>query len=162
MQRFGVEIHLIDKDLILLTFKRKMRMKKKMILFTVIALLVGVVGCEDKTTQYEIYENHDISACGIEDPLRNIEWLSEYCRKIKEQKKDLNINIYLLKVIDKEEYIFQTVYPSQIEHYFSMSYRNCLGDIVFHWESINPPNPQYEDFMEDKEYLGRLFSIVKH
>ena len=66
-------------------------------------LIMGIEGCEDKEPQYEIYENHDISACGVEDPLENIEWLSEYCKKVKGQKDISSIHIYLLKVIDKDE-----------------------------------------------------------
>ena len=138
-----------------------MKTKKVFLIIPLLFLIIGMGGCEDNVPQYEIYENHEISACGVEDPLRNIEWLSEYCRKIIEQKEYSNINIHLFKVIDKDEYIFQTVYPSQIEHYFSNSYRNCSGYIIFHWESVNAPNPSYQDFMEDKEYLGKLFSMVK-
>jgi hypothetical protein len=135
---------------------------KTKILIIITALLFLIIGaCKKKESQFEIYENHDISACGVEDPLRNIDWLVEYCRKIKEQKDREEYIIYLLKVIGKEEYVFKTSWPSQIEHYYSINYRNCSGDIIFHWETITPPSPYYEDFMEDKEYVAELFHLIK-
>ena len=124
-------------------------------------LIMGIGGCEDKEPQYEIYENHDVSACGVEDPLENIEWISEYCKKVKGQKDISSIHIYLLKVIDKDEYIFEISVPSQIEHYYSTNYRNCSGDIVFRWETVSTPNPSYQDFIKDKELITELFYMVK-
>jgi hypothetical protein len=34
--------------------------------------------CKEKEPEYDIYENHSISACGINDPLINFEWLAEF------------------------------------------------------------------------------------
>ena len=50
-------------------------MKTKTFLLTVITLafLLGATGCErGKEPKFEIYENHEVSACGIKDPLKNI------------------------------------------------------------------------------------------
>ena len=41
-------------------------------------LLFFLTGCR-KEPQYELYENHNISACGIVDPLKNLPWLKAYC-----------------------------------------------------------------------------------
>lgn len=117
--------------------------------------------CEDKEPKYEIYKNHDISACGVEDPLLNIEWLTNYYQNYLNKKNSSEVNISLYKIIDKDEHIFALTVPSQIEHYYSISYRNCLGEIIFEWETVNPPNPSFEDFMKDKELVAELFHIVK-
>ena len=47
-------------------------------LFTSHAL--GMVSCEEKDSQaqFEIYENHEITACAVKDPLKNYTWLSEF------------------------------------------------------------------------------------
>lgn len=142
--------------------KNRIIMKTKFIsVMLFLVLIMGIEGCEDKEPQYEIYENHNMSACGVEDPLENIEWLSEYCKKVKGQKDISSIHIYLLKVIDKDEYIFEISVPSQIEHYYSTNYRNCSGDIVFRWETVSTPNPSYQDFIKDKELITELFYMVK-
>ena len=73
MQRFGVEIHLIDKDLILLTFKRKMRMKKKMILLTMLVCPILIFGqawdypVKPGTEEWKSLKSHceKISVCQI-------------------------------------------------------------------------------------------------
>ena len=128
---------------------------------------------------YDTYENHDVSACGVNDPLQNIEWLREYCREVKE-KEDIGVSIWLYKVIDKDEYIFD-IYVSSGSHYrhpFEVSTSekrlNCNGDIIeilFEGGTTvdyspaptitnvppQPPNPWFED----KEVVGELFRFVK-
>lgn len=138
-------------------------MKTKTFFFAISLILIpiGTGSCEDKEPKYEIYKNHDISACGVEDPLLNIEWLANYCQNYISGKVVSEVYISLYKIIDKDEYVFATSIPSQIEYYSSISYRNCLGDIIFEWETVNPPNPSFEDFMKDKEQVAELFHIVK-
>ena len=50
-------------------------------------LLFMAWSCE-KSDKYDVYENHDISVCGVNDPLQNTEWLKEYCENIKDKKYD--------------------------------------------------------------------------
>lgn len=138
-----------------------MKIKKIFLMMPFLFLIMGIGGCEDKEPKYEIYENHDISACGVEDPLLNIEWLANYRQYYISGKDVLEVYIFLYKIIGKDEYVFATSIPSQIEYYSSISYRNCLGDIIFEWETVNPPNPSFEDFMKDKERVAELFHIVK-
>ncbi|MEA4983881.1 hypothetical protein SDC9_75762 [bioreactor metagenome] len=138
-----------------------MKTKKLLLMMLFLFVIMGMESCEDKEPKYEIYENHEISACGVEDPLQNIEWLANYCQYYISKKDVLEVYIFLYKTIDKDEYVFATSIPSQIEHYSSISYRNCLGDIIFEWETVNPPNPSFEDFMKDKERVVELFHIVK-
>ena len=135
--------------------------KRKMILFTMITLFLftGIVGCE-KEPEYEIHENHEVSACGVEDPLRNIEWLRKYCENIVAKKNVSEVTIYLYKIKDKEEHIFAICFPS-IDEYFASSYNNCDGDEVFYWDSVTPPSPACEEFMQDKEFVAELFHFSK-
>ena len=62
----------------------------------------GFSGCEkkkepEKGPQFEIYENHDISACGVDDPLRNLDWLAEFTAKYKNpiSYEDIHNDVYL-------------------------------------------------------------------
>ncbi len=67
------------------------------LLFVALFLCMGIMGCEEEEkVEYEIYENHIISACGIKDPLKNIKCLKEH---------NGNMNIFLLKdTVTGEEY----------------------------------------------------------
>ena len=51
------------------------------------------MGC-DKKPKFEIYENHEISACGIIDPLKNSQWLSEFIEKNMESTNNITIYLY--------------------------------------------------------------------
>jgi hypothetical protein len=138
-----------------------MKTRRLILVIPFLLIQMGIVSCEDIEPKYEIYENHEISACGVEDPLRNIEWLANYYQKYISRKDVSEVYIFLYKINDKDEYVFETSIPSHFEHYYSVSYRNCLGDNIFQWETINPSNPSYEDFMKDKVSVGELFHMVK-
>jgi hypothetical protein len=48
----------------------------KLQFLTFLIVLISFSGCEkesDKEPQFEIYENHEISACGVDDPLQDID-----------------------------------------------------------------------------------------
>lgn len=70
---------------------------KLLFIFSFFLIFFGI-GCEDKEPQYEIYENHEISACGVEDPLVNLEWLRTIKDEIVLNKTDIhssfNIDLY--------------------------------------------------------------------
>ena len=113
----------------------------------------------------EIYENHDISACGINDPLQNIEWMRKYCESIDKQYF-LSINIDLYKVIDTDEHLFKIgVSYSDFEYspcLYSESWKNCIGELIFGISSCVPPIPGLvEEFLKDKEYVAELFHFIK-
>jgi len=94
--------------------KRNKKLFSALLLFTGFTLMVfsgcGQTPCEDcdiTCTDCTLYENHDISACGVNDPLRNIEWLKEYCNGIKEKQKFEKVSISLYKVIGTDENLFR-------------------------------------------------------
>ena len=113
----------------------------------------------EKSTEYYIYENFNISACGVNNPLQNIEWLKEYCSNIKEKQDIFDCHIGLYKIIDKDEYIFR------ISNNGIAFLLNCNSDPVFEEETLNssvhsklsPPSP----WLSDKEYIGVLFHFIK-
>jgi len=124
-------------------------------------------GCDKlKKAKYDIYENSDISACGVYDPLQNIDWLREFCINLKKIQDYTSVYIHLYKVIDNDEHIFRVSIPSPIEYapnqyYSTLYFRDCGGDTIFTWETMTPPGGQYEVFLNDKEYVTELFHFVK-
>ena len=121
----------------------------------------------DTTEQeYDFFENHDISACEIENPLKNMEWLKKYCKNLNEKQDFSSVRIDLYKVIDTDEHIFKIgVSYSESDDYpfaYSENWRNCIGELVFNLNSGVSPNPELvENFMKDKEFVAELFHFVK-
>jgi len=50
---------------------------KTIIIFSLFILLL-LMGCKNEP-QYSRFENHNVPACGIADPLNNLPWLKAYC-----------------------------------------------------------------------------------
>ena len=131
-------------------------MKTKTFLLTVFALCLLIIGtgCE-KEPKYEIYENHEISACGINDPLNNIEWLA----KMEKDPTSL-VNIMLLKNTNTEENYFRFVFQEDEMGYSSMVYFDCRGNNIFKWYSASSPgHPRYVEFHSDKEFVSIIWEV---
>lgn len=131
-------------------------MKRETILLMMITLfLLGGMGCE-KDFKYEIYENHEISACGIKDPLNNIQWLA----KAKKDTKSL-ISVGLYKNIHSEENYFAFHLPNDLG-YTTMVFYDCSGNNIFGWNSVTPPGgPLYDEFFSDKEFVTTIWEVKK-
>jgi len=136
----------------------------------VCVMIIMLFGCGKKEEpKYDIYENHDISACGIDDPLQNIEWLKEYCTNIKKTQNYLSVHIDLYKKIDIDEYFFHIdIRYSQFDDspfFCELSWKNCGGEYILGLKCGVPPAPEieerYRDFFKDKEFVAKLFHSVK-
>ena len=119
---------------------------------------------EDLAEWEEIEQN--IFVCGVNDPLKNIEWLREYCESLNETQNFSSVSIELYKVIDTNEYVFKigTSY-SEFDYFpcpYTMDWRNCIGKLIFGVSSCVSPNPGLvEEFLKDKEFVAELFYFVK-
>ena len=122
---------------------------------------------------YIIYES---SACGVNDPLQNIEWLNDYYNDIKEIKdfppfglKLDSAYIFLYKAIEKDEHFFKInlFFPDDFYGYgYSLQWRDCTGNYLFAISYPGTPmSPElyekYEEFVNEKEYVTKLFHFVE-
>ena len=152
----------------------------KKIYFFLLAICLAGTACKEESTKndkekqkYDIYENHDISACGVNDPLQNIEWLREYCKSINEVQDFSSINIDLYKIIDKDEHIFQISLTFSIENDsiqgptgYTKDWRDCTGKIIIRVVYPGTPMPpeaqeRLNEFLKSIEYVAELFHFVK-
>ena len=120
---------------------------------------------KEQKYEYEVYKNHDISACGVNNPLQNIEWLKEYCEGLDMQYFS-SINIDLYKIIETDEHLFKLGISYSDFKYspclYSESWKNCTGELMFGISSCAPPIPGVvEEFKKNKEYVAGLFHFVK-
>jgi len=103
---------------------------------------------KSKSEEYDIYENHDISACGMDDPLRNMDWLAEFTAENSKPTHDnvyyyWNIRIELYANIDThEKYLVISFFPINLQctetyceeppdPYYSKHVYTCLGERLF-------------------------------
>jgi len=121
--------------------------------------------CKDKE-EYDIYSLHNISACGVNDPLLNVEWLREFSgttwlKQYVETQNFSGIYIDLYKVIGTDEHIFKiTIFP--IDGSPTLDFRNCNGVTVFHWLNSGVGDPsRFNEFMEGKEFIVTLYHFLK-
>ena len=152
-----------------------MKSKNAILLCLVVATLFVAFSCDkpiengEDEPKYDIFENHDVSACGINDPLQNIAWLKDYCKSLKEKQDFSSVRIDLYKAIDTDEHFFKIdIAYSEFDNSpygYTVDWRNCVGECLIGLCSGVPPSPEaeerYEEFLKDKEYIIKLFYFIK-
>ncbi len=105
---------------------------KLLFIFSFFLIFLGT-GCEDKEPQYEIYENHEISACGVEDPLVNLEWLKRIKDEIVLNKTDIHssFNIDLYEERETKNHVILIPYSPDKKIYDYPVY-NCSGELTIY------------------------------
>lgn len=137
-------------------------MKAKLILLTVIALfiIIGGAGCEKKP-RYEIYENHEITACGIKDPLNNLQWLKDYCDS---HSKWYSVNIFLYNntsdvnhiMIETNTKFNQNESPSSINVKYIYS---CKGERLLFYGTEGPKPAGWDEFFVENKEIAKIWSV---
>ena len=146
-------------------------------------LCIGLLlcGCR-KSEPSEVYENHNIEACGIQDPINNTPWLNQYCQGIKAQKdiSYIYLNLYSLYRFDRDKdsligtdtLYFRSEIRKKKDNRIFYEYRDCGGTMVHEYIKTFSPEPEKgqcyipppPDFwLEDKELrlIGEVFRYVK-
>lgn len=132
-------------------------MKKKLLIYAYLLTLITITGCD--STEYEIYENHEISACEVVDPLNNFAWLSEFTNT---HKSVYNAEMQLLRDTISNNYYFDIYVATQKPNdyqYGNVVVYDCNGNEAFSWYMGTPPSPRYYEFFLNKEHLGKVWSV---
>ena len=130
-------------------------MKTKRIVCFLFTLFI-LLGC-DKEPKFEIYENHEISACGIVDPLKNSEWLSDFIDKNMESTNNITIYLYSNSETEEESIIID-ITPNGGEYsnvsanpYFWKKVYSCSGVQLFTTESGGINNESWNNFFYSEQ-----------
>jgi hypothetical protein len=131
---------------------------KKVISTLLIVFAVTVLtGCK---RNYTVYENHDITACGVKDPLVNLPWLAEECEKAKKAKNG-ETTISLLQDTVTKDNVFKLMYyyKNKGDIYIIYGY-NCSGKELYRSGlGLTPPDSEIEEeFYKNKKHLGIIFT----
>jgi len=135
-------------------------MKTKTIIcfiFTVFILL----SCE-KEPEYEIYENHNISACGVTEPLQNIPWLKAYC--IEHLKSySASISIYKNNTSDVNHIVIDTSGKDEPDRSPSTIHKtsvySCEGEILMLQGSEGPTPKGWDEFFVENTLVAKIWEV---
>ena len=131
-------------------------MKKVISTLMIICTVAVFTGCK---RNYTIYERHDITACGVKDPLVNLPWLAEECEKAKKAKNG-ETTISLLQDTVTKDNVFKLMYyyKNKGDIYIIYGY-NCSGKELYRSGlGLTPPDSEIEEeFYKNKKHLGIIF-----
>ena len=132
-------------------------MKKVISTLLVVCTVTVFTGCK---RNYTVYENHDITACGVKDPLVNFPWLAEECETAKKAKNG-ETTISLLQDTVTKDNVFQLMYyyKNKGDIYIIYGY-NCSGKELYRSGlGLTPPDSEIEEaFYKNKKHLGIIFT----
>jgi hypothetical protein len=164
-------------------------MKTLKLLLLIPLLLIGLAGCEkdeEQKNEYEIYENHDISACGVNDPLVNIGWLAELAHGYSNlySGKGRYILVYRNN-FSKDDTFMVKLYPQHGDEniksnvpaypYIIITVYSCEGQVLIagegdesneqygplHSETQPIPYESWNDFFLQNELIDTIWAIKK-
>ena len=131
-------------------------MKKVISTLLVVCAVTVFTGCK---RNYTVYERHDITACGVKDPLVNLPWLAEECEKAKKAKNG-ETTISLLQDTVTKDNVFKLMYyyKNKEDIYIIYGY-NCSGKELYRSGlGLTPPDSEIEEeFYKNKKHLGIIF-----
>mgnify|MGYP000861351384 CR=1 FL=1 len=131
-------------------------MKKVISTLLVVCAVTVFTGCK---RNYTVSEKHDITACGVKDPLVNFPWLAEECEKAKKAKNG-ETTISLLQDTVTKDNVFKLMYyyKNKGDIYIIYGY-NCSGKELYRSGlGLTPPDSEIEEeFYKNKKHLGIIF-----
>ena len=131
-------------------------MKKVISTLLIVCAVAVFTGCKKN---YTIYENHDITACGVKDPLVNLPWLAEECEKAKKAKNgETTISLLQDTVTKDNDFKLMYYYKNKGDIYIIYGY-NCSGKELYRSGlGLTPPDSEIEEeFYKNKKNLGIIF-----
>ena len=131
-------------------------MKKVISTLLIVFAVTVFTGCK---RNYTVYERHDITACGVKDPLVNFPWLAEECETAKKAKNG-ETTISLLQDTVTKDNVFKLMYyyKNKGDIYIIYGY-NCSGKELYRSGlGLTPPDSEIEEeFYKNKKHLGIIF-----
>ena len=131
-------------------------MKKVISTLLIVCAVTVFTGCK---RNYTVYERHDITACGVKDPLVNLPWLAEECEKAKKAKNgETTISLFQDTVTKDNVFKLMYYYKNKGDIYIIYGY-NCSGKELYRSGlGLTPPDSEIEEeFYKNKKHLGIIF-----
>ena len=138
-------------------------MKRKTIICSLFALLL-LIGCKNEP-QYSRFENHNVPACGIADPLNNLPWLKAYCSE-NYNSYSASISIYKNTLTDENHIIIKTAteyIPNQSPSpmYRSQVY-NCEGVRILYKATEGTVSEGWDAFFLENTLVAKIWEVKEN
>ena len=135
-------------------------MNTKTIIFSLFAFLL-FIGCQDEP-QYSRFEDHNVAACGVADPLNNLPWLKAYCIEHHDYYSAI-ISIYKNNLTDENHITItdgQRNSPGATPQvlYRSLIY-SCDGVLITFSASEGPRPAEYDRFFDENMLVAKIWSV---
>lgn len=139
---------------------------KRLLKIFIVGLFASVFcGCKKELPPI-IYANHDISACGVDDPLVNLTWLANNCEELQDKKYErATINLLQDTISESYGFLIKKFYKNN-KGYMRIGL-DCSGEWKFSNgyfpnEPCVPVDPIYEkEFRKNKKDLGVIWSMKR-
>ena len=119
--------------------------------------LLLCTSCKDDP-KFVIVENHNISVCGVADPLRNVDWLAKFCKDHSNAEISISIRVYKNKSTDENHYVISFVNHVIVERSLEEIY-DCSGQKLF-FKGIEGPTPAgWDEFFQGNEFVATIWEI---
>ena len=135
-------------------------------MITLLCLVIFPVmeSCSDSTPTSVITENRNVPSCGITDPLYNIEWLKEFCKKHTSSdftSVTVSISIYANKITKENHYVISYSSTAVVD-YSSQEVYDCSGTKIF-FKAIEGPTPTgWTEFFAANELVATIWEYKKN
>jgi hypothetical protein len=126
-------------------------------------VMAGCVAPNEDSDRYTLSVNHDIPACGIEDPIVNISWLADTCASIAfsmvDYKQDCRIVVYKSKTKKDNRIIFDYYGTAPVDGGYTKVY-TCAGNFLFsfYWFKAEASEDEIA-FNEEYESVGVIWEL---
>lgn len=141
-----------------------MKVQKLMMILLCLVMISGLESCSDSTPTSVITENRNVPACGITDPLYNIEWLKEFCKKHTTTdftSVTISISIYANKITKENHYVI-SYSSSVVVDYSSQEVYDCSGTKLFFKSNEGPTPSGWAEFFTTNEIVATIWEFKKN
>lgn len=124
-------------------------------------LLFFLIGCKNDP-QYSRFENHNVPACGITDPLNNLPWLKAYCSEhlksysttisiYKDNTSDVNNIVIVTSTKDESGKSPSTIHTTSIY--------SCEGERILFQGSEGATPEGWAVFFAENTLVAKIWEI---
>ena len=102
----------------------------------------------------DVWINHEFEACGVKDPILNLDWMATALAAEKARQKEFQVELHKCK--ETGDIVF--VFPKRNNegNYIQFDVYNCAGDKIYYYEFINAIIP--DSILSGYEFIQVIYT----
>jgi len=141
-----------------------MKIRNVVLILMCLVTFSGMESCSDSTPNYIITENRTVSACGVVDPLYNVDWLSEFRKNhtpANFTSVTITISIYANKTTRENHYVI-SYSSSEVVEYSNQEVYDCSGTKLFSKAIEGQAPAGWNEFFAANEIVATIWELKKN